>query len=855
MADTGQRVDAYITPEAQDCLRAQIADAGGNEVCFLGEVDRARRVADVRVLARGHDTAVAALTHLARPGSVIIHNHPDEARLVPSDADIDIAGQLGDAGVASFIVDNRVENIYVIVEPIPARELRPLDGDALAAFLRPDGPAAAVMPGFERRPQQTQMLHAVARAFNDNGVALVEAGTGTGKTFAYLIPALTWALENGERVVVSTNTINLQEQLLKKDLPLVQRVLGRDVKAVLVKGRGNYACKRKADLYRQQGELFVEEDERDELTTLLDWAAASEDGSRSDLNFTPRPDTWELIQSDTDTSLRTRCPFYKECFYHAARREANAADVLVVNHSLLLADLALRAQTGNYTDLGVLPRYDRIILDEAHHLEDVATNHFGAQATGAGLRRVLGRIHRINRAGRGRGAVAFLRKALAAAGAAAANTEAVHAFLDEEVLPFHAEAAEAIPHLVDATVEWLAAQGDPAGRERQWCVPREGVANADGATPLTEATERFCSRAGRLVDRLYTLVRMLEAGGAAATPALLPSRTELRAQAGRLEAHVATVRSVLSGGADGDVCWLTSRAGRRGALVAWRAAPIDVGPRLAEALFDRFPTTVLSSATLAIDDDFGFLQSRVGLHRLAAPERCTTLALPSPFAFEEQMGIGLPADLPAPGQPGYEERLAAAVQDAVALTGGGAFVLFTAFKLLDDVHDRCKSTFDAAGLTVLRQGDAPRDELLRRFRACDNGVLFAVDSFWEGVDVPGRALRNVIVCKLPFRVPTDPVLAARAATIEARGGSAFQSYHLPLAVLKLKQGVGRLIRGHADWGCVIILDSRLVRKSYGRLFRAALPSGHVVSGPWGEVRGGLSRFLQPFGPAPRVAQG
>ncbi len=841
-------VDAYLTPEVQAYLRVQIADAGGNEVCFVGEVDRARRVAAARVLARGHDTAVNALTHLARPGDVIIHNHPDEARLVPSDADIDIAGGLGDAGIASFIVTNAVDAIYVIVEPIPAKTLVPLASETLGAMLRPGGRVAAVLDGFEHRPQQEQMLRRVGHAFNENGVAMVEAGTGTGKTFAYLLPALTWALDNRERVVVSTNTINLQEQLLKKDLPVVQRVLEREIKAVLVKGRANYACKRKVALQREQADLFTDDEHRSELQTLLEWAGATEDGSKADLNFTPRDAVWEIIQSDTDTSLRTRCPFYSSCFYHSARREANTADVLVVNHSLLLADLALREQTGNYTDLGVLPRYDRIILDEAHHLEDVATRHFGARTTGAGLRRVLGRIYRVGRRGQPRGALTFLRKTLTGGAGARANTDEIHAFIDGEVLPLHEETLEALPELLEATAALVSARGTSGGREQQWCIPAVDEAPEPLPTDVAAATERFARRAGRLVNRLVHLARLLEHPDREVADALLAPRTELRAQAGRLEAHVNTLRAVIGGSTADEVNWIAVRQGRgSGApLVAWQSAPVEVGARLVKALFDRFATVVLSSATLAIDGEFGFLQHRLGLDRLAAPERLATEALASPFNFAEQMCIGLPDDLPFPDAQDNAPALAEAVRDAVELTEGRALVLFTSFRALDTAHDACKPAFEERALTVLRQGDEPRDTLLRRFRADETSVLFAVDSFWEGVDVGGDALRNVIICKLPFRVPTDPVFAARSAAIETAGGSAFFDYQVPLAVLKVKQGVGRLIRNHTDSGCVVILDSRVVRKSYGRAFQAALPGGRVESGPWVDVRAGLARFLKAF---------
>src|SRR5262245_2477126 len=338
--------------------------------------------------------------HVPRPGEVVIHNHPS-GRLVPSDADLAVASALGNNGVGAYIVDAAVSEVYVVVEPLVAPRVEPLDGAAAVDLLGPDGAVGAALSGYELRPQQLTMLRAVADAFNDDEVLSVEAGTGTGKSLAYLVPAILWSQANRRRVVISTHTINLQEQPIKKDLPLLVEGAGLTCRTALVKGRGNYLCRRKAAQAHTQGALLVEDDLLQELGQILAWATQTSDGSLADLPVRPRPEVWEQVVSEHDNCLRARCPFYSTCFFYGARRAAAAADVLVVNHHLLLSDLALRSDTGNYTQNAVLPPSARVIIDEAHHLEDVASAHFGQQVSLAMIERTLGRLQSRRSVGRG----------------------------------------------------------------------------------------------------------------------------------------------------------------------------------------------------------------------------------------------------------------------------------------------------------------------------------------------------------------------------------------------------------------------------------------------------------------------
>ena len=381
--------------------------AGGREVSFLARVTRQRVIEDPRAVARGNHSAVLAVAQGAPEGGVMIHNHPS-GEMSPSDADLRVAARIHEDGLGTVIVDNRATRLYVVVEPPEPRQVELLDIAELVGKLSPDGPLAA-LPHYEDRPGQREMLAFVATRFNEGGVGLVEAGTGTGKSLAYLLPAVRWAVRNGERVVVSTNTINLQEQLVGKDLVIASRVLGEDFRWALAKGRANYVSIRRAHLAAESAPALFPDDRSRELASLLEWMDGTEDGSRSDLPYVPSPDVWEEVRSDTDACLRAKCPHFQECHYQRSRRAAAAADLLMVNHALFFSDLGVRIATDNFTDAAVLPPYRRVIFDEAHHLEEAATTRLGSETSRAGILRTLGRLDR-----RGKGVLASVETVLAA---------------------------------------------------------------------------------------------------------------------------------------------------------------------------------------------------------------------------------------------------------------------------------------------------------------------------------------------------------------------------------------------------------------------------------------------------------
>ncbi len=837
-------MDQAIHPRAAAQMRQAIATASGNEVFFLGRTDSALCLVEAEVLARGNAEAVPAILQSCRFGDVVVHNHP-EGVLLPSAADLEIAGRLGALGVAFYIVDNAVESVYKVVEPFAPRAEQPLEVQRIVALLGADGVVAATLPGYEERPEQLRMALAVGEAFNRGRLSLIEAGTGTGKSLAYLVPALLWALANEERVVVSTNTINLQEQLIRKDLPFLRRATGLEFCAVLVKGRGNYLCRRRAETAHREPGLFDEELSA-EFHSLLDWAERTADGSREELNFIPSSAIWDEVCCEADQCARVRCAHYGDCFFHRARRMAAQADLLVVNHALLLSDLALRQQTDNYTAAAVLPPFDRVIVDEAHHLEDVATRYFSTQVTRFAFARVLNRLRHPRKAEMG-----LLPRLLARLAEDLPDTEEV---LYRRLYEAVEELLLCRQQLFDRAVATLEDIGrglaNHLGREpvegeelKQRLVPE--LTDGPFWQETAEAVRHLSRKTQGLAARLAELLKSCEALPEPVAAKLTSPLTDLRGLVGRLGALAADLDIFI--GCDAECCgWLEVGLGRigrgRGLVTRLCTAPLEVAGRLRKALYERFRTVVMTSATLTVAGSFTYFHTRVGLDR-AEPGRRAELLLPSPFDFARQALLAVPTDVPEPGRSGYGERVRDLCEQAILAAGGRSFVLFTAYSLLRRVHGELAPVLEARGYRCLRQGEESRHRLLKTFADDPASVLFGTDSFWEGVDVPGRALEQVILTRLPFRVPSEPVLEARAEAIEKAGGDPFMSYTVPQAAIRFKQGFGRLIRHRKDRGVVLILDSRVVKKGYGRIFLRSLPDVPVLTGSAAEVLAAMAEFL------------
>ena len=823
-----------LSSASQATIRAEIEKAGGREVCFLAEVDDVRVIQEPRAVARGNFGAVLVAARDAAMGGVMLHNHPSGA-LEPSDADMRIAGQLYDQGVGTVIVDNAAKHLYVVVEPPEPKERVALNTDELSDILAPGGSLSEFYEAFEDRPGQREMLEVVTHQFNQGGVATIEAGTGTGKSLAYLLPAAYWSRNNKERTVISTNTINLQEQLTTKDLPLV-RALGGDVEWALVKGRGNYVSIRRALLASDAQRSLFDDDRSDEMTALLSWLKTTTDGSLSDLPFTPEPETWEEVRSDPDICLRSRCPHFQECHYQRSRRQAASADLLIVNHHMLFTDLAVRRATLNWTASAVLPSYNRIVLDEAHNIEDAATSHLGVEVTRRELYRVLSRLEKS-----GRGVLSAVYDQITTG---SEQERELQERIETRVRPALAQARLEVEGFIDTVEELL---------------PSDKSTVRIGSSGVGELAERdeVGEQLSASLNALTTLERELSELGARIeldeniSDGLEGRLLDLRAITRRLAAARHGLGLVFTPGekAGRYVRWLELRGrGRRSNLVM-AAAPIDLGDLLVESLFSRVETTILTSATLATRKNFSFLRKRIGLHKEQLDRYnldcdVNDHIILSPFNFQDQTILAVPTDLPAAeeGSGEFYKAIAEVTEQVATLSDGGLFVLFTSYAALIQVGELLRLIGADSRWPLFIQGEDDRHRLLQRFVEHGRGILLGTASFWEGVDVPGDPLRGLIIQKLPFKVPTEPVTAARMEAIQGAGQAGFQEYMLPHAALRLKQGFGRLIRSKSDRGAVVLLDDRLVTKQYGHYLRNSLPGPTLVKGAWSDVQRRLKAF-------------
>ncbi len=694
-----------------------------------------------------------------------------------------------------------------------------LDEDDVAALFEPDGVLGRTHEQYERRQEQIDMARAVCRAFNEPAHLMVEAGTGTGKSLAYAVPAILWSKQADEPVVLSTNTKNLQEQLFFKDLPFLHRSLGCEFRSALIKGRGNYLCVRKLMYALRELERELSPEEMSALLPVLPWFDQTETGDLSECSGFSAGRAASLrprITSTADECRGRKCAYADACFVRRARALALQADIVVANHSVVFAELGGESQ--------VLPDYKRIVLDEAHNIEDIATEFLARRVSRLRVVRLLGRLYRPTREGAGSGLLpTILLKTRASERLPADAAKA----LDDALV----EAFSRVTETSEESEKFFELFGPVFEKHPNEDKVRFKAGYRDKAVwePIAQGKRAFVATAARLAHRLKDIQGVIDEQDAGALANAEEFSVELTASVNALREIFEDIEFILRAGDPAYVYWAERRPwGEREIEIC--AAPIEIGHIMEQRLYEPKDTVVLCSATLTVNDSFEFMMQRLGADGLP-PARMHTLAVGSPFDYDRQVLVAALQFLPDPRSPdaAFERALSKFLLRLLRATRGRALVLFTSYNMLNQVYDAVKPALEREGILVLAQGrDGSRSHLARVFRENTASVLLGAQSFWEGVDFVGEALSCLVVVKLPFAVYTDPLIAARCEHIEAQGHSAFLSYSVPSAAIRFRQGFGRLIRTKTDRGVIVVADKRVVTRRYGEQFLRSLPARRRV---------------------------
>ena len=702
-----------------------------------------------------------------------------------------------------------------------------LDKSSISKLLQKNSPLFKSEKKFEERPEQIEMLQAIIDAFNEKKFALIEAGTGIGKSLAYLLPAIIGSVETGSKCVISTHTITLQEQLLQKDIPFILKTLGIHLSAVLVKGMGNYLCLRKYYDLSDQASLHTV-DQQEELAKLEDWIQTTDDGSLSDLETTPKKIGWDKLNCESDACSFVKCPQYSNCFFFKARKKCKDAQLLIANHHLLLADLQMQDDDSQN---GILPDYEHLIIDEAHTLEEIATRSLASSISAQYILRKLNEV--IGERG-ATGKLQRLRKILVS------HQEDI----DERLLSQVSEDLFAEKRLTQSLlVEAYVALGDfldkRSANEGESKIALDPQIRSEIEfeeckalfTQLVEQLKGFSANISLAIERCQEIN----------DPSITKKIQNLLIDLKALSAFFQKTANALYLFFNPDesehkvyvIEWNSSRSlsGVRMLIIQ-----LNVSEILADYLFTPRESATLCSATLSHNREFTFAKKQLGFNSESLKNRdAFEKLLESPFNYREKVLLATPNDIPDPRAFNYQQQLSENILKAVRASQGGAFILFTSYRALEHCYDQIGDELIKEGMLPLKQGDESRNTLLKIFKGNTNAVLFGTDTFWEGIDVPGFHLRLVIITKLPFPVPSEPIFQAKCKEIEGQGKSSFMEYSVPKAIVKFKQGFGRLVRTKEDFGTILCLDPRLTSKAYGRLFINSLPQCRRSTGSFEQI--------------------
>ena len=811
------KAELYFTAAAIRLARYFISQNDGNEIVMVGKADSDGKICDLRRAAMGDAGSVPAVIASAQPGEILIHNHPS-GNVNPSPADLEVAARAAEKSVGSYIVDNDVINIFPVVERIQpeSAEIEPVDLEEVTEIFSKNGRLAQSDSAFEFRRPQTEMALSVAEAINSSSVLVAEAGTGTGKSFAYLVPALLYAANNkGRRVVVSTSTIALQEQLFNKDIPALLKKLDiADIGTVVLKGRSNYLCKRRyADFRMSSVQTKIDDGQTQQTLETVEeidrWLGYTDDGSRSNMNSAVSLDIWSEICADELACEKSKCRFFSSCFFFKARRRANFASLILVNHHLLMADVSMKSEDDGESE-GILPKFDILVIDEAHNIFKSAVSFLGESVSSNSVRKLLGKLYNTN-SGQGlltkilnNNADSTLLKPLEKAVnilSGGFQAKLAHSFLPELIALLGKNSDENLYEL-----------DDPEKRKEMTDILGRIVTVVTDVTDLIAPVVKLLKEKDAEHTELRTIIDDMNRS-------LL---TDLEGVVAKLASYAGFYSEFCIGtNIENQVFW----GEKSGESLTLTISPLDVQNILAENLYKDTKSIIFTSATLTTTMDehgFDFFYRESGLS-LSDREK-KAISLESCFDYASQIKAFIGGDMPDPAKNRelFDSASIDAAHEIVKASGGGALVLFTSISH----REAALKSFSDLDFEVFSQGKLPVQAIMKKFREDVNATLLATETFWEGIDMKGETLRNLVIIKLPFRFPSHPFIKRYVAKLEREEGkSGFLVYTLPNAVLKFKQGFGRLIRTKSDIGTVTVLDKRIAEKYYGRDFIRSAPSG------------------------------
>lgn len=809
-----------LSLEASEKVRNLIKEYSGGEI-FFGCIFEQDKIVDVDPICYGNDDAVLAPYDIVKKYQGIMHNHPS-GNTKPSFEDLNYASFLQDKGIGFFIVDNNGEKLTTVVPPIiKENKIQYEDIEKMFAI---DGPISHIKEDYEIREGQIRMARIVTEALNENKIALIEAGTGIGKSLAYLIPTFMYAEKNNERIVISTHTINLQSQLVNKDIPLVKKILNSKIEPVLIKGRRNYLCKLK--IFYMQSELQFEDNE--EIFNILEWSKKTKSGSIDELNFLPDNEIWDKFASDKDFCIGGQCSFYSSCFLQLARIKAQESNILIVNHHILFADIELRNNDAKF-----LPDYKKVIIDEAHNIEKSATSFFSSHFSKNGFYKFLSFYKSKNNKGLFSDIIQKFSKDNSKEIAQLAS------FISEDILyNFNLLYTESfnIFEEINVFIQSIIEKNNYSSENiknlsyrikiDEWQTDFFQDNFIKPFNNLIRLLEEFLKSYNKLIKLVDEMLDNLE----------FEERKKyelefklLKAYNVKLESYYQNIVSLLNIDIEESVVWIEIFGKKENPLFTFYIAPVKIDILLKEKMFDFYDSIVMTSATLSVEKKFDYFNNMIGLY-LVKDKSIIFDSIESPFDYEKHVLFVCPTDIPEPRHKDYNERLNNFLKKTILATQGSAFILFTSYDQLKKSYEEVNPYLSEYGYRSYYQKEMSNQKILELFKENINSNLFATDSFWEGVDAPGKTLRYVALAKLPFRMPKEPVEEAKIEYIEKKGLNSFTEYILPQAVIRFKQGFGRLVRKKDDYGVVALLDSRVLQKTYGKTFFKSLPRCKFFSG-------------------------